>query len=162
MLKAVAGANTAASGITIGTSVITGGTNTRVLFDDNGVVGESAGLTYVKASGLLTATTVAAAGFTFTTAGYTITTGAGFWIYTLGAAGGGQPRFQFSASNGLEVIGLIGITASLAATVIASSVALTNGAGVALGTLATAPTAGNPTKWIGINDNGTIRYVPAW
>lgn len=43
-----------------------------------------------------------------------------------------------------------------------TSTALTDGAGVALGTLATAPTAGNPTKWIGINDNGTTRYIPAW
>ena len=43
-----------------------------------------------------------------------------------------------------------------------TSTALTDGAGVALGTLATAPSAGNPTKWIGINDNGTTRYIPAW
>lgn len=43
-----------------------------------------------------------------------------------------------------------------------TSSALTNGAGVALGTLATAPAAGNPTKWIGIDDNGTVRYIPAW
>lgn len=65
MLKAVAvAASSAASGITAGTSVITGGTNTRVLFDDSGVIGESAGLTYTKASSLLTAgnVTVAAAG----------------------------------------------------------------------------------------------------
>ncbi len=64
-LKAVAGGGGgAASGITIGTSVITGGTNTRVLFDDSGVVGESAGLTYVKASGTLTATFLTAGGVT--------------------------------------------------------------------------------------------------
>lgn len=53
MLKAVAGGGGAASGVTIGTSVITGGTNTRVLFDDSGVIGESAGLTFVKATGTL-------------------------------------------------------------------------------------------------------------
>src|SRR6185369_7084103 len=40
-----------------------------------------------------------------------------------------------------------------------SNVGLTNGAAAALGTLANAPTAGNPTKWIPINDNGTTRYV---
>lgn len=40
--------------------------------------------------------------------------------------------------------------------------ALTNGAGAATGTLTNAPAAGNPTKWIGVNDNGTIRYVPSW
>lgn len=43
-----------------------------------------------------------------------------------------------------------------------TGVALTDGAGVGLGTLLTAPTAGNPTKWIGIDDNGTTRYIPAW
>lgn len=40
--------------------------------------------------------------------------------------------------------------------------AFTNGAGAAAGTLANAPVAGNPTKWIPINDNGTTRYIPAW
>lgn len=24
------------------------------------------------------------------------------------------------------------------------------------------PTAGNPSKWIPVNDNGTTRYIPAW
>lgn len=53
MLKAVASQSLAAAGITIGTSVITGGTNTRVLFDDSGVVGEDAGLTYNKSTSAL-------------------------------------------------------------------------------------------------------------
>lgn len=44
------------SGITIGTTTITSGTDTRVLFDDGGKVGESAGLTYVKGTGTLSAT----------------------------------------------------------------------------------------------------------
>lgn len=48
------------------------------------------------------------------------------------------------------------------ATFITATTALTNGAAAALGTLATAPVAGNPTKWIGIDDNGTVRYIPAW
>ena len=45
---------------------------------------------------------------------------------------------------------------------IATSAALTTGAGASAGTLTNAPSAGNPTKWIKINDNGTIRSVPAW
>jgi hypothetical protein len=45
---------------------------------------------------------------------------------------------------------------------IATSSALTTGAGAAVGTLTNAPSAGNPTKWIKINDNGTVRSVPAW
>lgn len=40
--------------------------------------------------------------------------------------------------------------------------AFTNNAAAALGTLTNAPVAGNPTKWIPINDNGTIRNIPAW
>ena len=43
-----------------------------------------------------------------------------------------------------------------------TNTALTNGAGAAAGTLLNAPAVGNPTKWIGINDNGTTRYIPAW
>lgn len=47
-------------------------------------------------------------------------------------------------------------------TLLATSVALTNGAGASAGTLTNAPAAGNPTKWIPISDNGTTRYIPAW
>lgn len=45
---------------------------------------------------------------------------------------------------------------------IASSQTLANGAGAAVGTLNNAPAAGNPTKWVTINDNGVARQVPAW
>lgn len=41
-------------GITVGTTTITSGTDTRALFDDAGVVQESAGFTYVKGTGALT------------------------------------------------------------------------------------------------------------
>jgi len=47
-------------------------------------------------------------------------------------------------------------------TLINTSVALSNNSGTATATLTNAPVAGNPTKWIPINDNGTIRYIPAW
>jgi hypothetical protein len=43
-----------------------------------------------------------------------------------------------------------------------TSIALNNGAAAAAGTLTNAPVAGNPTKWIPINDGGTTRYIPAW
>jgi hypothetical protein len=45
---------------------------------------------------------------------------------------------------------------------ITTNTALNNGAGASAGTITNAPSAGNPTKWVGINDNGTIRYIPAW
>jgi hypothetical protein len=45
---------------------------------------------------------------------------------------------------------------------VASSVTLNNGAAALAATLLNSPTAGNPTKWIPINDNGTTRYIPSW
>lgn len=56
--------NLSASGITISTSVITGGTDTRVLFDDAGTVGENSAFTFTKASGLLKSTALALGGAT--------------------------------------------------------------------------------------------------
>ena len=43
-----------------------------------------------------------------------------------------------------------------------SGVAFTNHAAAAAGTLTNAPVAGNPTKWVAIDDNGTLRYIPCW
>jgi len=43
-----------------------------------------------------------------------------------------------------------------------TSVALTNGAAAQVATMTNGPRAGNPTKWIPINDNGTTRYIPCW
>lgn len=54
------------------------------------------------------------------------------------------------------------ITTAGGAQFLTTNTALTNGAGAALGTLTNAPAAGNPTKWIGILDNGVLRYIPAW
>lgn len=48
------------------------------------------------------------------------------------------------------------------ATLLTTRATLTNGAAAEVGTLTNAPVAGNPTKWIAINDNGTTRYIPAW
>jgi hypothetical protein len=43
-----------------------------------------------------------------------------------------------------------------------STVALSDGAAAAVATLTNAPTAGDPTKWVPVDDNGTTRYVPMW
>ncbi len=69
---------------------------------------------------------------------------------------------QFKVSKAGNVTATGTLTTVGGATLHTTSSALTDGAGVATGTLATAPSAGNPTKWIGINDNGTTRYIPAW
>jgi hypothetical protein len=53
-------------------------------------------------------------------------------------------------------------TAGGAQAVFRSATTLNNNAGVGAGTLLNAPSAGNPTKWIAINDNGTTRYIPTW
>lgn len=55
----------------------------------------------------------------------------------------------------VEVSGATGV-------LLKSTGVLTNGAAAAAGTLTNAPAAGNPTKWISINDGGTIRKIPAW
>jgi len=43
-----------------------------------------------------------------------------------------------------------------------TTVALADGAGASTGTLTNAPAGTNPTKWIPINDNSVIRYIPCW
>ncbi len=43
-----------------------------------------------------------------------------------------------------------------------SKATLNNGSGAGAGTLTNAPAAGDPTKWIPIDDNGITRYIPAW
>jgi hypothetical protein len=58
--------------------------------------------------------------------------------------------------------GLGMIRTNSASFMIRTSTSYTNGAGVGGGTLTNAPAAGNPTKWIPVDDNGTTRYVPAW
>jgi hypothetical protein len=43
-----------------------------------------------------------------------------------------------------------------------SSISLTNQAASNVATMTNAPVAGNPTKWVDYNDNGTIRKLPLW
>lgn len=43
-----------------------------------------------------------------------------------------------------------------------SGVTMNNGAATNLGTITNAPSAGNPTKWLPYDDNGTTRFIPAW
>lgn len=64
-----------------------------------------------------------------------------------------------SGTYKLEVNGALSISSS---TMLRSATSFTNNAGVGAGTITNAPSAGNPTKWIPINDNGTTRNIPAW
>lgn len=62
--------------------------------------------------------------------------------------------YSIDLTTGLVTLG--------SATLLATNIALTNNAAAATATLTNAPVAGNPTKWIPINDNGTVRNIPAW
>jgi hypothetical protein len=68
------------------------------------------------------------------------------------------------AVSSTAVQSAVGYQTSSATYLMTSSVGWTNGAGTTSPTLgATGPTgATTPTKWIAINDNGTIRHIPAW
>ena len=70
---------------------------------------------------------------------------------------------DITLTNGdLSAANVSGAITDTSANLIASSATLTHGAGAAAGTLANAPAAGDPTKWVAIDDNGVTRYVPAW
>jgi hypothetical protein len=74
---------------------------------------------------------------------------------------------QFAASGGFSVgttsdPGTGAIYVNNAAFMLRTKTSFTNGAGAGAGTLTNAPAAGNPTKWIAVDDNGTTRQIPAW
>lgn len=143
-----------------------------------GSVWKSSGLT-ISGAGNITGTTA-----TTFTAGALAATAGGTNGYLRIVASGGSNYLQSGTQNVTSsaaplIIGSIngGATwATISSTGIAinadittgsttlhkTSVALANGAAAATATLTNAPTAGNPTKWVPINDNGTTRYFPAW
>lgn len=91
------------------------------------------------------------------------------WRTTVSAT---VPTYRLSLLNNADTeilqvsqLGAVTLAAGLthgSATLLTTSTALTNGAAAQTGTLTNGPTAGNPTKWIPVNDNGTTRYIPAW
>lgn len=80
----------------------------------------------------------------------------------LGGAGGATSLLSLThtaATTGLLTVGGSGYGAAGASVRLDG---LTSGAAAQTGTLANAPSAGNPTFWIPINIAGSIRYIPAW
>ncbi len=69
---------------------------------------------------------------------------------------------DFATNSTLATITSNGQVRAASAAPFGSTVTATNGAGAATGTLTNAPVAGNPTKWVPYNDNGTTRYQPMW
>lgn len=62
-------------------------------------------------------------------------------------------QVQINATNGLRITG---------DPVMLHTGNLSDSSAASLGTLTNAPSAGNPTKWITIDDNGTPRFIPTW
>lgn len=82
--------------------------------------------------------------------------------YTFYSSATGQPGTVPTFTQVYSIDMTTGLATFSNAVMYTGNVALTNGAAAQTATLTNGPTAGNPTKWIPINDNGTTRYVPAW
>lgn len=79
-------------------------------------------------------------------------------VFAKASSGGGGVNDASFARN-LAITGLLTLSGG---TLLSTSAGLSNNAGAQAGTLLNSPVAGNPTKWLVINDNGTLRNVPAW
>lgn len=71
-------------------------------------------------------------------------------------------RARLADGSGFAGFEALSVTTHDPTAMITSGVALNDGAGAGAGTLANAPSAGDPAKWIPIDDNGTVRYIPTW
>lgn len=71
---------------------------------------------------------------------------------------GEQQSFRVNIKGGVVVARLKNNQSVL----LESTSTLSNGSALAAGTLLNAPVAGDPTKWVAIDDNGTTRYIPTW
>ena len=76
------------------------------------------------------------------------------------ASGALSTTFTVGASNLLTLNG--GLQTTGATFALQTATTLTDNAAAQVATMTNGPTAGNPTKWIAINDNGVTRYIPAW
>lgn len=89
--------------------------------------------------------------------------------------GGAEDYLLINTSNGAEIMSFGNTTTNPlyqflgtstlthgSNVLLATTQALADGAGANVGTLNNAPIAGDPTKWVPIDDNGTTRYVPVW
>ena len=75
-------------------------------------------------------------------------------------AGTNSVTATVGASNLLTLNG--GLKTTGATFALQTATTLTDNAAAQVATMTNGPTAGNPTKWIAINDNGVTRYIPAW
>lgn len=61
-----------------------------------------------------------------------------------------------------QVVIVTSLTVTDGTVLIASTVDFADASGAQAATLTNSPVAGNPTKWLTIDDNGTLRRIPAW
>jgi hypothetical protein len=92
-------------------------------------------------------------------------TGTGDSVINVPAGADGDVQFntadEFAADADLNFDGT-SLTVPGDTLLLSTAITLTDGAAAGGGTLLNAPTAGNPTKWIAIDDAGTLRYIPTW
>lgn len=167
-----------ASSIVVGTTTITGGTASGILWNNAGVL--AGGPAVTDATGNVNAATAAAVGFVSSSkmnapSDGILTllnnAGSGFTRLQLGGTTASFPAFQANGSNidlitasnsNFASIRLLAVTINDTSFLLRTGTAMPNGAAAQTATLTNGPTAGNPTKWIPINDNGTTRYIPTW
>lgn len=151
-------------GITIGTTSIISGTDTRVLFDDAGKVGENSAFTFTKATGKLTSNTlnpIAVAGANV--AGTDFTLGAGT---STGSANGGNLNLAVAifggAGSGVNALNTVlqisgidgGSTFSQPPSTAGSPIAFTVNGGAH-----TTLTAGTEATDVNFNMNRTVQFT---
>lgn len=78
------------------------------------------------------------------------------------SASGGVWAGSTLVDPGASSIGGLNVYSSNATFLMRTKTTLTDSAAAATATMTNAPTAGNPTKWFSIDDNGTTRRIPAW
>lgn len=77
-------------------------------------------------------------------------------------AEGGTFQWVDSGNSVAQLSAGAGLMLYDATYLLGTNVALTDYQSTNTATLTNAPKAGNPTKWIAINDNNTLRYIPTW
>lgn len=88
-------------------------------------------------------------------------------FYTAVSGGSITEFMRLSGTGGLSVgttsdPGSGNIYVNTATFLMRNKTTMTDQAGASAGTITNAPSVGNPTKWIAIDDNGTTRKIPTW
>ena len=69
---------------------------------------------------------------------------------------------EYNGSTEMLRIDNVGVRTNQATAILHSETTITGGGTGSAPTLTSGPVAGNPTKWLPYDDNGTTRYIPSW